>query len=136
MKALTLWQPWAWLIAAGAKHYETRSWATNYRGLLAIHAAKRFTNAEVAAFNDFRLRFPAELHSYREPMALGAMLCIVKLTAIYHTEDVLPNLASSEKAFGNYAPGRAAWKLELIEVFPDPIPAKGAQGLWNWERSA
>lgn len=39
MKALTLWQPWASLIALGEKRYETRSWATSYRGLLAIHAS-------------------------------------------------------------------------------------------------
>ncbi len=41
MKALTLWQPWASLIAIGAKSIETRSWATPYRGRLAIHAAAR-----------------------------------------------------------------------------------------------
>lgn len=39
MKAITIWQPWASLIACGAKQYETRSWATSYRGLIAIHAA-------------------------------------------------------------------------------------------------
>lgn len=41
MKALSLWQPWASAIAAGAKRIETRSWRTSYRGPLAIHAAKR-----------------------------------------------------------------------------------------------
>lgn len=39
MKALTLHQPWASLIAVGAKKIETRSWSTSYRGPLAIHAA-------------------------------------------------------------------------------------------------
>lgn len=39
MKALTIWQPWASLIACGAKQYETRSWPTKYRGPIAIHAA-------------------------------------------------------------------------------------------------
>lgn len=39
MKALTLYQPWAALVAAGAKRIETRSWYTLYRGPLAIHAA-------------------------------------------------------------------------------------------------
>lgn len=41
MKALSLWQPWATLIATGAKRIETRSWYTPYRGPLAIHAAKK-----------------------------------------------------------------------------------------------
>ncbi len=40
MKALTLTQPWASLVAVGAKRIETRSWETNYRGTIAIHAAK------------------------------------------------------------------------------------------------
>jgi activating signal cointegrator 1 len=42
MKALSLTQPWATLIAIGAKAIETRSWQTSYRGPLAIHAAKGF----------------------------------------------------------------------------------------------
>jgi hypothetical protein len=42
MKALTLTQPWATLVAIGAKRIETRSWSTSYRGPLAIHAAKGF----------------------------------------------------------------------------------------------
>lgn len=40
MKALTIYQPWATLIAIGAKHIETRSWSTKYRGPLAVHAGK------------------------------------------------------------------------------------------------
>lgn len=40
MKALTLHQPWASLISGGQKWIETRSWKTEYRGELAIHAAK------------------------------------------------------------------------------------------------
>lgn len=41
MKAITVWQPWASLLASGRKKYETRSWATSYRSPIAIHAAKR-----------------------------------------------------------------------------------------------
>lgn len=39
MKAITMWQPWASLLACGAKRFETRSWQTKYRGPIAIHAA-------------------------------------------------------------------------------------------------
>lgn len=42
MKAITLTQPWATLVAIGAKQIETRSWATSYRGPLAIHAAANY----------------------------------------------------------------------------------------------
>jgi activating signal cointegrator 1 len=40
MKAITILEPWASLIACGAKKIETRSWSTKYRGNIAIHAAK------------------------------------------------------------------------------------------------
>lgn len=40
MKALTIRQPWASLVALGVKTIETRSWSTSYRGPLAIHAGK------------------------------------------------------------------------------------------------
>jgi hypothetical protein len=46
VKALTLWQPWASLIALERKLVETRSWSTSYRGPLAIHAAKRRPDVE------------------------------------------------------------------------------------------
>lgn len=41
MRALTLWQPWASLVACGRKTIETRSWRTGYRGPLAVHASAR-----------------------------------------------------------------------------------------------
>lgn len=41
MRALTIHGPWAWAIAAGHKTVENRSWTTNYRGTLAIHAGIR-----------------------------------------------------------------------------------------------
>lgn len=40
MKLLSLWEPWATLMAIGAKRIETRSWSTPYRGWLAIHASE------------------------------------------------------------------------------------------------
>ena len=41
MKCISLMQPWATLIAKGSKKIETRSWKTNYRGELYIHASQR-----------------------------------------------------------------------------------------------
>jgi hypothetical protein len=41
LKAITLLQPWASLLAAGIKTIETRSWNTNHRGPLLIHASQK-----------------------------------------------------------------------------------------------
>jgi hypothetical protein len=38
-----------------------------------------------------------------------------------------------ENAFGDYSPGRYAWLLANVRALPEPIPAKGALGLWEWE---
>ena len=69
MKAITVWQPWAWLLAAGIKHDETRSWRTNYRGesctkIIKDRAAKKTLekrsddhNARWQLLRFFRLRF-------------------------------------------------------------------------------
>jgi hypothetical protein len=40
VKALSIRQPWAWLIVTGYKDIENRSWRTNYRGPLLIHAGR------------------------------------------------------------------------------------------------
>ncbi|QDV34975.1 ASCH domain-containing protein [Tautonia plasticadhaerens] len=42
MKALSIQQPWAWLIAHGFKPLENRTWNTKFRGELLIHAGKTF----------------------------------------------------------------------------------------------
>jgi hypothetical protein len=40
MKALSIMQPWAWLIVNGHKDIENRTWPTKYRGPILIHAGK------------------------------------------------------------------------------------------------
>jgi hypothetical protein len=42
MKALSIMQPWAWLIVAGHKDIENRTWPSRYRGPVLIHAGKKF----------------------------------------------------------------------------------------------
>jgi hypothetical protein len=46
VKALSLWQPWAWLIIHGGKDVENRRWPTRYRGPLLVHASKRRPDPE------------------------------------------------------------------------------------------
>lgn len=46
MKALSIRQPWAWLILHAGKDIENRAWATRYRGRVLIHAAKGMSRAE------------------------------------------------------------------------------------------
>lgn len=46
MIALSIRQPWAWLILHGGKDIENRDWPTKFRGRVLVHAAKGCTRAE------------------------------------------------------------------------------------------
>lgn len=48
MKALSIRQPWAWLIVNGHKDVENRTWSTGFRGDFLVHAGKVMTAAEYA----------------------------------------------------------------------------------------
>jgi hypothetical protein len=128
--ALTLWQPWASLVAIGAKRYETRHWKTKYRGILMIHAANRWNRD----LEDFAYRFRQYEIAARLPekLPLGAIVCAVRLVDCHKTEAIRGELSAQELAFGNYDDGRWAWELEVIRVPSEPIRAKGGQGLWKW----
>lgn len=121
MKAITLIQPWASLIVDGRKKIETRSWPTSYRGLLAIHAGKKMEE-----------EFAAIECGYTE-MPLGSVLGIAELVdCVRMTPATIAATDDYERLWGCYEVGRFAWHLRLLEKFASPIPARGAQGLWNW----
>lgn len=147
MKALSLTQPWATLVALDAKHNETRSWPTRYRGWLAIHAAKG-----LAAMDEYDLRDLCQqepFHTALSPalpclldtsvldwraLPRGAVVAVTGLIACVRiTPDYAAELTAQEAAFGNYTPGRWAWHLGPVLALPEPIPARGMQGLWDWD---
>lgn len=133
MKALTLHQPWAWLVAEGLKQYETRSWATSYRGPLAIHAGKRKPKVEecsgeiLVALRSIHPCASAALLS----LDRGAVVCIVDLVECIPVERLDQIDISIDRAFGNFTPGRFAWKLANVRKI-EPVAVRGAQGLWEW----
>jgi hypothetical protein len=141
VKALTLWQPWATLIAIGQKRVETRCWQTSYRGELAIHAAakmpplwlgaSRHTDQFRNELADVLLCRNTAVESMTRTLPLGSILCIARLHDIQPTERAREILCQRELIFGNYEDGRYAWFLEVIEKFA-PIPAKGNRLIWNW----
>ena len=140
MKTLTLTQPWATLVALEAKRIETRSWCTSYRGPLAIHAAKRMPKAAISLCWDTLFRTALEAGGYRPGsspttnsfgLPLGAVIAVAVLIDIQPI--TLENRPTEpEYSFGDYAPGRFAWILQDVYRLPDPVPAKGRLGLWEW----
>ncbi len=126
MKALSLWQPWASAIALGHKRIETRHWTTSYRGLIAIHAAKRWTadEREFHAAEQLVGRLPAQL-------PLGAVVATAMLVAIKRTEELISKIDPVEELYGNYGPGRFGWMLEDVRPLREPFVCTGRQGLFE-----
>ncbi len=167
MKAITIRQPWAHLIATGDKLYETRSWKTEYRGPIAIHAAKMVDQSvcyimSPLATLDWLTECGITSKVLREDLPRGAVIATAELVRIWrivyhpglnvdrakniqlgaesltldrHAPDFGDYFVPTEKetAFGNWKPGHYAWELQNVKVLPEPIPAMGKQGLWDWE---
>lgn len=131
MKALTLTQPWATLVILGIKHWETRGWFTRERGRIAVHAAKGWTKADRALADELRALsiLPADAD-----LPLGAVLGTVRLDGLIRTDPQLVerHISPAEYILGDYSPGRYGWELGEPRPFPEPIPARGALGLWEW----
>lgn len=126
MKALTLWQPWASLIAWGEKQYETRSWGTAYRGDLAIHAGKHLERHP---------SFWHELYSKYDLINVprGMVVAVARLeTVILMNTRLIAKISDKEYSVGTWEIGRWAWLFMDIRPLEKPIPAKGMQGLWEW----
>ena len=127
MKVLSLTEPCATLIKEKRKLIETRSWKTNYRGEIYIHASKTMSKSE---------NVEKAMPYLKSELNPGYILCKCNLVdCIYMTEEFIQKIKTetNESNYGRYEVGRYAWKLELIEVLEEPIPAKGKLGIWNYE---
>lgn len=138
VKAITLHQPWASLVVHDYKRWETRSWSTSYRGWLAIHAAKRKPRVvEFHPYDVFHRRLKMigcidvpKVGDFNMP--LGAVVGMAFLTHVGRTDFFVADANEDEIAFGDWSPGRFAWRLLWVTPFKVPVLASGRQGLWNW----
>ncbi|MBA3867768.1 MAG: ASCH domain-containing protein [Anaerolineae bacterium] len=131
VKAITLYQPWASLIILGFKRFETRSWGSQYTGLLVIHAGKTL-EVNTADANFMNHLYASGITDYRK-LPLSAAVGVVWKGKCYRGASVLPHIDEREKAFGNFnGPDRIAWELANPVAFDPPVPMRGKQGLWDW----
>lgn len=154
MPAITLWQPWASLIAAGAKPFEFRSWPAPrcYRGKrIAIHAGARpVRHAEIADLL-WQIRcgepgrtallpdvaIPLLESALTSPGSIwrSAVVCTAILGVPVRNEEMYS--AFAERGIAVNDSNRSehtnwAWPLREIEPIEPPIPARGAMGFWRW----
>ena len=124
MKVLTIKEPWASLIAYGYKEYEFRSWKTNYRGKILIHAGKSLEKDVSELFKDYNLDY-----------SKGEIIAVADLTDCILVDEKFNEelLNKNELVYGhsNHTM-KYAWKLENVKLI-DKIKINGKLGLWNYE---
>lgn len=114
MKALTICQPYAELIARGEKVIENRTWFTRYRGPLAIHAGLSRSWLE-----------PGSRFSERN-LPFGAVVAIADLVDCCQVKQLRGALATHKHALGPWC-----WVLQNVRRIEEPFPVPGHQGLWD-----
>lgn len=132
MKAISLWQPWASLMAMGLKKIETRHWSTSHRGPLLIHAAKRKPKKhERIEIKIYLTPFGIEPIEY-DSLPYGSIVCQVNLKDCQQiAHENCPSKHELEYWLGNYDHGRWMWITDNLKRFRDPIPWKGCQRFFN-----
>lgn len=126
MKALTIKEPWATLIIEGYKAYEFRSWKTNYRGKILIHAGMSLEKENAEKFKDYNLNY-----------SKGAIIGEAEITdCIFVTKEINEKLKElNPLVYGKSGHvEKYAWKLENVKKYEEPIFVKGQLGLWNYDK--
>ena len=132
MKVLSLREPFATLIKNGIKTIETRSWRTNYRGTLYIHAsASKITKEDMKRTDLMALTNLDDLN-------YGNIICSCELVdCIEMTDEFIEEVKKNKPkdyVSGLYEPGRYAWIIKDIKPLAKPIAAKGQLGIWNYNK--
>ncbi len=133
MKALTICQPYAHLIClpqADPRHkrVENRTWATRYRGPIAIHAGKSLKWLDLSADRSIDLEYDILVSD----MAFGAVVATANLVDCLSVEAIAEARYPYKYAWletHNHIKGPWCWVLADVKAI-EPIPYTGAQGLW------
>ena len=126
MKVVSIKEPFATLINNGFKKIETRSWKTNYRGKILIHAGKSLEKEQYKKFKDYNIE-----------CSCGEIIGEAYLTdCIKVTEDFDKELKRKDSiVYGNSGHvENYAWHLENIKKYEKKIKVNGKLGLWNYEK--
>ena len=127
MKVLTIKQPYASLIAYGIKKYEFRTWKTNYRGEVLIHAGKSVDKKAMEEFKVYDLDYPC-----------GCIIAKVKITDVtLVTDEFRGKLEKENPLVYKHVIQDKNWqgygfKMEDVQRI-EPIYVKGKLGLWNYD---
>ena len=126
MKCITIKQPFASLIAEGLKEYEFRTWRTNYRGKILIHAGKTIDKKAMEKFERYNLKYPT-----------GCIIAKANLTDCIKVDDEFKKVLKEENelvysgVLNNKDCTEFGFKLENVEKIKN-IEVNGKLSLWEY----
>lgn len=164
MRVISLYQPWATLMVLtqnapdgtptqfAPKPIETRSWESDYRGRIGIHAGLSDKVADRLLFEQepFKSVLQAAGYASWADLPLGALLGSVSMIGCegfprtprrltrppFRDIEWPPPEGTLWRAFGDFTPGRYGWLCIDPKKYTNPIPAKGAQGWFGYADDA
>lgn len=139
MKALSIRQPWTAMIVHGQKRIENRSRRTNHRGLIALHSSGKDRwdatgqSSELVYSQWRRLGWTGVPNRDSQHIVHGAVLAVADLITCHeHGDLTYPcDAAGAVRLCSPWAAdGQWHWELANVRPLAEPVPCKGALGLW------
>lgn len=136
MKAITIKQPWASLIVEGIKPIENRTWKTNFRGRVLVHAGAKQLNSKdlfsIEKVNEIHPDLLDDIENGNLPtgVIIGSVEivdCVINHPSIWAEKSLHTD---GENIFGKPINN---WVLANPIKFPEPIPCKGKPSFWESE---
>ena len=134
MKALSVKQPWASLIAHGVKDIENRTWKTKFRGRIYIHASQNLPKDHWGLLSPLQYRKAMDfIIDKNDPiLELGAIIgevdivdCVINHESIWAEKALFPH---DSKPIYN-------WVLDNAVLYDEPIlNVKGKLSLWEFDK--
>lgn len=132
LKALTLWRPWPWAIfhaPTNPKRIENRPWKpwpSIIDRRIALHAGKTFDSDAAEDLCSMYSMHPdgAPPYGWKHEGLIGVV-------TIQGTAGSFAEAERFSRGQGEWFSGPYAWLLKDVLAFPEPIPCRGAQGLWD-----
>ena len=131
IKALSMWQPWASLVGTGAKRYETRSWSTNYRGLLLICSAKKKDLSSLRLLRE---------ESFQLGLGRGCKFLQVMIGGEYYPDEPSIYCGDCDRGAEKHSPtitardlpyGEAIAIVDLVDVIPTGTMSRAEFGRYE-----
>lgn len=133
LRALSVKQPWALAICRG-KDTENRTWETQFRGPVAIHASKVFDNVSDDTLDWIAEQTGLSFEEAHDQDHRGAVVAVAEIVGCHlncgYEGHVFPGMTPvmcSQWA----VEGQWHWEIDNIQVLREPVPARGALGLWR-----